>query len=461
MYMEPSFAVRAHHILIGDRHHAVGVSPGIDLAVVARHVVAALARVTQRQLVHAVILVATVIIEVVWMRNSHPRGTFNVFDPPIILGALCAFFVTLQDLWSLRYGEVAAQLRRDTFDPDPLHGKYGHASNRIEELAALQEGNVVIYSGFSPFVGSGLDLGGWSFTVDIEKGKEYPDGSRAHVEPFEVRELYAFLDERLKALEIQGLNARDLAFVNGCDIRGDERFLRDPFQPPKTRLSPALLQACVDAPTPQVRHYKCVRITDWDNELVLSALFRIAKRRRTLFAEACFFLLTPVKESYRVIDNRPVDPALRHVVEMVITSATIALFQCAFSPLALLGKMQQRFEESKKEREQRKAIEDQTQYDFGAATTVRELATSGSYRRYFQKLDKEMYAKLTQRTVLDGLCDFLEQHGIETSDLRDRQATIYNSGVMVSGGTVNAENMTVGARARSVVRNVANTPAKH
>jgi hypothetical protein len=29
-----------------------------------------------------------------------------------------------------------------------------------------EECNVVIYSGFSPFVGSGIDVGGWSFAVD-------------------------------------------------------------------------------------------------------------------------------------------------------------------------------------------------------------------------------------------------------------------------------------------------------
>ena len=41
-------------------------------------------------------------------------------------------------------------------------------------------------------------------------------------------------------------------------------------------------------------------------------------------------------------------------------------------------------------------------------------------------------------------------HGIETSDLKERQTTILNSGVIVQGGDVNAESLAVGSGSQAV-----------
>ena len=93
-------------------------------------------------------------------------------------------------------------------------------------------------------------------------------------------------------------------------------------------------------------------------------------------------------------------------------------------------------------------------FDYGASTSIRELAASNLYSHYFQKLDKEMYLKLIERQILDSIINFLDAHNIDTSDLRARQDTILNNGVIVTGGSVEAQNLTVGERAKSVMNNM-------
>ena len=82
---------------------------------------------------------------------------------------------------------------------------------------------------------------------------------------------------------------------------------------------------------------------------------------------------------------------------------------------------------------------------------MRELATEPRYSRYFQRLDKEMHVKIVERRVLDAIVSFLDEHGVDTSELKHRRETILNQGVMISGGDVKFENTQVGSRARMAV----------
>ena len=68
-----------------------------------------------------------------------------------------------------------------------------------------------------------------------------------------------------------------------------------------------------------------------------------------------------------------------------------------------------------------------------------------------------MYVKLVENRILDSTIDFLDDHLIDTSGLRSRQETILNNGVIVTGGSVEAQNFTVGGRAKSVINNMAQT----
>ncbi|MBI2402246.1 MAG: hypothetical protein HYV20_05830, partial [Gemmatimonadetes bacterium] len=66
-------------------------------------------------------------------------------------------------------------------------------------------------------------------------------------------------------------------------------------------------------------------------------------------------------------------------------------------------------------------------------------------------MDKEMYQKAFDRQVLDTMVDFLDARHIDVSDLRDREAVILNTGVIVQGGDVTAQTLAVGTGAQAGV----------
>jgi predicted Ser/Thr protein kinase len=89
-------------------------------------------------------------------------------------------------------------------------------------------------------------------------------------------------------------------------------------------------------------------------------------------------------------------------------------------------------------RGQHERIENDLLFDYGAEKSVREMAAGKEWRVYFQKLDKEMHHKILQQQLLDMLVDFLDEHGVDTSEIKERTTHILNNGVIVSGGSINA-----------------------
>lgn len=99
-------------------------------------------------------------------------------------------------------------------------------------------------------------------------------------------------------------------------------------------------------------------------------------------------------------------------------------------------------------------------FDYGSVTSVRQSGMSTNYRRYFQKLDREMYVKLVQQRILDLITEFLDKRNIDTSDLKERTTSIMNNGVIVSGGSIQTESMAVGVGARARVDRALKTLAQ-
>ena len=55
-----------------------------------------------------------------------------------------------------------------------------------------------------------------------------------------------------------------------------------------------------------------------------------------------------------------------------------------------------------------------------------------SPRRYLQLLDAEKHTKSIEAMALDAIIDFLDDRGVDTSEVRTRRAAILDSGVFVA-----------------------------
>jgi hypothetical protein len=307
---------------------------------------------------------------------------------------------------------------------------------------------VTVYSGYSPFTGSGVRVGGWSFAVNVAKGKQNL-GATLIPKPFALGELYKSVLESISNLQIDGLSLESKLHVDGQRIRDDKQFLPSPEQRPNSWVDPRLVEHFAEHPTETVRYYLCARVVSWQGELVVSTLLRFVKLNDKLFIEANYFVLPPVHSRYRAIDALPLVPFWQKTLELAANAFPRTLVLWPFSPFLLLGSGIRFYERITREGATLRLIRRSQVFDYGANASLREQAASPLYRRYFERLDKEMFVKVIERHLLETLVRFLDERDIDTSDFNEQRLTILNSGLIVSGGSVSAESLAVGEGARA------------
>ena len=369
-------------------------------------------------------------------------------DVGVVLGALAAI--------CLYYGKVLGErnrllvpFRHDTFNIANL----ARDSNvplepRLERALPRPGQNLVVYKGFVPFVGAGIELGRWSFATLVDQ----PAGDWGNKAPttFTVEELYSGLDAALSGLNLPNVECLDYYFVAGMDISGDKAILSDPYGVPTQILPPEVAKDYIARGDERIRHYKWIRVTDWGGELVVSHFLRCALRGRSLFVEMNRYLLPPLADQYQKVDSTPPVRG-RAYLGLLLESMFAGPIFCAVAPFmafaGIQGAINRAFHDE--ERARRKQIDSNPLFDYGAATSLRQSLSGRSFARYFQKTDADFYGKTIERRILSEIVRFLESHNIDTTDIRERQTTILNSGIMVQGGDVNAESLAVGEGARA------------
>jgi hypothetical protein len=324
-------------------------------------------------------------------------------------------------------------------------------SREIAPALPTAEQNLVVYRGFTPFVGAGFDLGGWSFVTFVDRPKV--EGAKTSVQSFDIPELYVALDARLESVRLSNMNCRDYFFVRGVDIKGDPDILGDLADRPRKVLSAALATIDADEQDTRIRQYKCLQLVDWGGEVIISYFLRCALQGNMLLVEMKRYVLPPVADAQRSVDAlRPDSITVRigHAIAAIVAGpvmTVVAPFIVLGLASAGLGRMLT--SEAKQAKRRRERAENDPAYDFGAETTLRAMYAQNRYLHYFQKSDGEFGNKLIERKILHEVETFLDARGIDTSDIRERQTTILNSGILVQGGDVKAEALAVGDNAKA------------
>jgi hypothetical protein len=364
------------------------------------------------------------------------------------LTVVLAWLVVVVDTVLTRYRIVAGHLARLPFDPADAPPAPPDVEERLAELAADENGNVVVYSGYSPFVGSGYEVGGWSFAVNTDRPKGAVDGGKSPT-PFEASEIHDAVARALRTLPLDGLAVEDRLFVSGKHVRDDRRFLPDQFSRPVARVGPEVVEEVRRAPTPVARVYLDVRVVDWQGELVFSTFVRFSKTGNCLFAEASHFVLPSLASHYHVVDGLTPQPTARSLAtiagQSLVALPKVMPASAAKTVMGAAGPSRRSLED----RSVRRSIRENNAFDYGATTSIRQQGTAAAYQRYFQLLDKEMYLKVVERRLIDTILAFLDEKGVDTSDLRQQSQHIYNNGVIVNGGALNSHNVAVGTGARA------------
>ena len=183
----------------------------------------------------------------------------------------------------------------------------------------------------------------------------------------------------------------------------------------------------------------------------MSMFLRCTLRGSNLFVEMKRFLLTPVAKQYCKVDQVG-KPSVAKVLTWIVSSSIIGPFYCIYALFFLLGKCTQALNKlfGSEDRKVRNEIRENPLFNYGVDKSLRTTFSSGEYHHYFQKLDTDFYGKVLEREILDSIVCFLDEHHIDTSEIKERKSTILNSGIIVQGGDVKAESLAVGAGAKAV-----------
>jgi hypothetical protein len=447
-YLNGRFRGHVIRQLVEERHNALAVSYGIDPVAVLKHCLAARRLDTIRTLLLTVCVLLAVVAYL--LTPSLPAASLLLW----FVSLLVAWTVIAWHRWRTEFQIVRGQCSKGLFDRShapPCQNR--EAEEACRQVEHAQGGNVMIYSGFSPFVGCGTNIGGWSFAVDGSLGKAQMGG---YLQPksFHIRDVYQTIGHMLRTLNLPNCTLEDKVCISGLDVRGDEKFLPEALGRPVTKIDTSSMGEYVANSSTTARHYQNFRLVDWSGELILNAFLHFSHTAHNLFVEVTYCLLVPLDERYRWVDSLNPVPTWRDWLRLLVVSGLKAVFIWPAWLGYLFQLLNRPIAKWLRQHEKRKMVQQNPAYDHGAHGSLREHASSsGLYRRYFQKLDKEMYVKILEGQILDTLVGFLDERDIDTSLLKEMQSRIINSGIIVSGGgTVEAHTLPVGRGSTSVTQ---------
>ncbi|WP_320773716.1 hypothetical protein [Streptomyces sp. CRN 30] len=433
-----------------------------------------------------------------WLLGSYLAGVPAVLAA--LGGAACAYLTVL------RHDREVDRLLRATLTRKkyrtPRGGTEGRPQWVADRLAAVEraaQSRAIVYSGFSPFVGWSETSAQWSLAVPLLPADD-PTGLRARPagpRSFTVEQLVDHLRQQLGALTgggnevgVTGVGANgggangggadsdsakgvgvnggsggygaqdgnlpaslvieDRVLADGTALRGDDaRFFAPDVLAPVAVLPDTAVRDIMRHPAGSVRHCLAIHAQLWGGDVVPATFLHVATVGRTLHLHIDHHMLGPVRAAYHVVDR--LEGTITSAAERALMLGSVARTGPAFVAAPLRALRHARFESrhSRRMADELTAVRQDPLYDFGARTSIRELALSPEYHNYFQLMDGRRITYLVERHTLAIVRGFLDSHGYDTTDFRAQQQTILNQGLIQQGGTSIIGNQAIGAGANA------------
>lgn len=455
------------------------------------------------QLLLASILVALflVIYALSAVRNSGGVGDIGGGPAALWLNPLVVLMVppvTFLGMFALAFGyrvHAYSILRRE-LPPNAPTVRPVHADpyeRRLRQLGVAQHGNITLYSGYNPFVGSGPPQSpwarSWSITLELDRPAA-ADATPGRVDPVELHEhvrrgLMAMaeewpfdaegkpdtsgpsrglpINERVEGLSIgYHVVARGLChqYPRIADPRrGPEPYSHHPLidrtGTPFARADRQAREAIIRHPQANLRCYqrvtvsgagKAVRMPDGElvapaeaSDIMVSVFIHLAVEGNMLHAQFIADVLPPVRAEFRIVDQLPACAglplvALRKRWLATLSEGTVAPFR-AIRTIAGLVVAHVRSHPNPV---------DFTVHDYGARLSVRELAADDGMATMTEELDAHKYSRLIERRMNESVLDYLQRRDIDVSAYRQQMSAVVEQGVLVAYGNITGGQFAVG-----------------
>lgn len=416
------------HIL-EEPHRAIASTPGVDLVAVLKYALAA----NRRRLIRDVLLLIYICLMVLTI-------FVGFITIPVFL--FISWMTVLSERYIRFYGQSSRPLRPGEFGTaEPRSpAKNSYAARQLARVdEADRAGNVTVYSAFSPFVGYGKVTSSWSFAVDVTSPQR-DSAPRA----FRVQDLYEHVEAGLAELDLPGMEFVERLFVNGRDIRDDNRFLHSQDGPPVTSVSEDLLTRLMAYPEERARPYLTISMAGWQGDLVTTTFVRFLLSRTDLFVEAARTAVPPLQPSFKAVDELEMAPAEGEFPALLKASFLQTIPLLLGSAPAIVHELRTGGRRLAKRRQLARRP------DYGALISIREAAADSSWQRYFQAFDHARYIKVIEQRIFHSLIEFLRAHNVDVSSLVSQAEVLINNGMMVTNnGEMNVGQMAGGPGAKA------------
>lgn len=457
-YSNEEFCQQVINQTLEEKRQALAPCYGVDLPTIFKHCLISQNKKKKRDFKFSLLFLAAIL-------SSLVGGFWGIFFLAILFMSVIS--MVYQERWSTRHILIKNNFSKDCFNPDSVDWenelksagsetpenteKILKIKRELQRISDEQNSKVIIYGRYSPFVGCGYDIGGWAFALNISKGKEHL-GTVHEPIPFKVNEIYEQITSLISEINLYGVDVttEDICYIDGQIIRDDKRFLDSPFGQPATYLQS--LEASIDESAKANRFYKRIQILGWEGEIIVSIVLRFEKFGKNIYVEAKYFLLPPLQENFHAIDRIQSPATFMQKVDLAWQSVVISLFLWPLSFSRITYEFFKPLVNVLKQWIDILIIKENPVFNYGSITSIRENVSNSLYRQYFQILDKDMYLKVIESTLLEEIIVFLDSKNIDTSELKSRQTQILNEGIIMSGGEINTKLLAVGRRARALFR---------
>lgn len=304
---------------------------------------------------------------------------------------------------------------------------------------------VLVFKDFDPFKFAGVPVGKWSFTVDVERPAQSASGA-AEIHPVSCEEIEGAIKR-----ELPGSGFGDLLVREIIATRGEDAFIlpmvshEANINQPNVSLDGVAVSALAEKHPNLVRSYIMFHDIRWDGGLILTHIVRTVLKGKIFYIETSRFVLAPPSKGFKGVDttnldNKKLSTKIGEFFGVAIVSPFVVIAETynllAFATLSRsINKIKKEYLES---------LQTNPMFNYGAADSTRREMTDAKFDHYSQKADLDFAVKAFDQTIVELVYKYMEDHGVDVSDLRNKVMTIYNSGIMVQGGDVTAQAMAVG-----------------
>jgi hypothetical protein len=434
VHLKGAFADHVLDNLVDPTHRAMAPNWNIDTPTLVRHAQQARDRRMQRDTQLLWVFLFLVVGEICAIgavaTGRISIALFGVLAIAVWLGAYAASFATVWAHYSMIHlssiaaiGIKGADLKAE--EPPPLDPE-------IEEvLEAADNANTILFSGASPFIGSGEVLDRWTVTVDVGTGAKRADGTREEPDRFVNSELHDALSVAIpraigpnpkvgNRLYVVGGHALSIGglFRSGPVPEEGEALVR--FRRPVPSVPENLIRRFMDQPHQSARPYTFFELKAWDGQVVVTLFVRVLVTYPTLFVEMAVCALRPPQGRYGEVGTIRLGPGVHRwpIFRSVLPMALRLMLGAPGRQSRLLkGKRAYRLAL----RDLELTLRERFDVNFSAGHSLREEIARNDNPLHFGFVDEEMFYRVFNQASMDCLRNWLVARKVDVTDF-DRQA---------------------------------------